>query len=205
MTTPRQGHWQQVYTTKAEDAVSWFEESPALSLALLDAAGLTTGQAIIDIGGGASRLVDALLARGQKEVSVLDLSSAALETARSRVGADAAVEWIVADVTTWRPTRSYDFWHDRAALHFLTEADDQAAYGDALRQALPVGGVAIIGTFAPGGPEKCSGLQVIQHDSQSLSRLLGDGFVCIGQRQHDHVTPSGAVQKFQFSTFRRQS
>lgn len=201
----RQSHWQKVYSSKAEDAVSWFEDSPALSLELLDAAGLNTSHAIIDIGGGASRLVDALVARGQHQVSVLDLSQAGLDTARARIGADAPVEWIAGDVTTWQPARSYDFWHDRAAFHFLTEPEDQLAYAGVLKRALPVGGVAVIGTFAPGGPEQCSGLPVVQHDQQSLARVLGHGFDGLGQRDHEHVTPWGSVQKFQFSTFRRMS
>jgi SAM-dependent methyltransferase len=202
--TERESHWQGVYTTKAEDAVSWFEESPDLSLALLDEAGLDASHAVVDIGGGASRLVDALLARRQHWVSVLDLSQAALDTARSRVPADAAVDWIVSDVTEWHPDRRYDFWHDRAAFHFLTAPADQAAYVEVVRHALQPGGAVIIGTFAPDGPEKCSGLPVARHDSESLSHILGEDFALIAQRRHDHVTPWGSVQKFQFSTFRQR-
>ena len=200
----RESHWQGVYTTKAEDNVSWFEESPDLSLALLAEAGLVSQHAVVDVGGGASRLVDALLARGQQWVSVLDLSQAALNTARGRLLPDASADWIVADVTAWQPGRRYDYWHDRAAFHFLTEPADQAAYVAVLKQALQPGGVAIIGTFALDGPEKCSGLTVARHDSESLSDVLGDGFALTAQRRHDHVTPWGSVQKFQFSTFRQR-
>jgi hypothetical protein len=180
----RESHWQGVYTTKAEDNVSWFEESPDLSLALLAEAGLVSQHAVVDVGGGASRLVDALVAVGQQWVSVLDLSQAALNTARSRLLPDASADWIVADVTAWQPERHYDYWHDRAAFHF--------------------GGVAIIGTFAPDGPEKCSGLAVARHDSESLSNVMGDDFALIAQRRHDHTTPWGSVQKFQFCTFRQR-
>ncbi|MVT00315.1 class I SAM-dependent methyltransferase [Devosia marina] len=200
----RQDHWQGVYSTKGEEEVSWFEESPAYSLGLLDAAGLGQEHALVDIGGGASRLVDALVARGQAWVSVLDLSQAALDIARARLPEAKNVGWIAADVTQWEPDRPYDFWHDRAALHFLTETDDQARYARAIDRALVAGGVAVIGTFAPDGPEKCSGLPVVRHDGESLSALLGDRFSLIGHARHEHVTPWGSVQKFQFSTFRKR-
>ncbi|MBB4052629.1 SAM-dependent methyltransferase [Devosia subaequoris] len=200
----REDHWQGVYSTKGEDEVSWFEESPAFSLGLLDAAGLRQEHALVDIGGGASRLVDALIARGQAWVSVLDLSQAALDIARARLPEVSNVGWIAGDVTQWEPDRGYDFWHDRAALHFLATADDQARYAEAIDRALVAGGVAVIGTFAPDGPEKCSGLPVVRHDGESLSALLGDRFVLVGQVRHEHVTPWGSVQKFQFSTFRKR-
>jgi SAM-dependent methyltransferase len=201
----RSDHWQQVYQTKADDAVSWFEASPDTSLDLLDAAGLTQNDAVIDIGGGASRLVDALVARGQAHVSVLDLSAAALDVARTRLGDAASVDWIVSDVLAWQPSRRYRFWHDRAAFHFLTDPADQADYVDVLGRALEPGGTATIGTFAPDGPEKCSGLPVARHDAESLSRILGDGFALIDQRRHAHATPWGSVQNFQFSTFRQRT
>lgn len=203
MSDAREQHWQGVYSSKAEDAVSWFEHSPDTSLALLDAAGLEAAHAVVDIGGGASRLVDALQGRHQAWVSVLDLSAAALETARRRIAPDAPVDWVVSDVTRWKPLRRYDFWHDRAAFHFLTQVEEQAAYVDVLLQALRPGGVAVIGTFAPDGPEKCSGLPVARHDSASLSRILGADFALIDARMHDHQTPWGSVQHFQFSSFRR--
>ncbi|MGE0283714.1 MAG: trans-aconitate 2-methyltransferase, partial [Rhizobiaceae bacterium] len=149
-------------------------------------------------------LVDALVARGQAYVAVLDLSSAALETARSRLGHSANVEWIVADVTRWKSSRQYDLWHDRAALHFLTDPTDQAAYVEALNQALAPSGRAVIGTFAPDGPEKCSGLVVARHDAQSLAALLGDRFQLIASVRHQHTTPWGSTQQFQFSTFEKR-
>jgi trans-aconitate methyltransferase len=200
----RQHHWDKVYTTKGESEVSWFQETPAPSLELIALVGAMQDSAIIDIGGGASRLVDQLVSRGFQDLTVLDLSAAALGSARSRIGGRAdRVTWITADVTLWQPQRTYDVWHDRAAFHFLTEPNDQAAYVARLRRALRAGGHAIIATFAPDGPERCSGLTVSRYDADSLAAKLGAGFELIDTRRHDHTTPWGSVQKFQFSTFRR--
>ena len=204
--TDRQPHWQGVYTSKGEAEVSWFQESPATSLEMIELAGVSPAAAIIDIGGGASRLVDALRDRGFQAVSVLDLSSAALETAKARLGAHSdQVEWIVADVTTWQPARSYDLWHDRAAFHFLTDAPDRAAYVACLTKAIKTGGHAIIATFAPDGPERCSGLPVMRYDPESLGAMLGGAFTLVNSRRHEHTTPWGAKQRFQFSLFRRMA
>lgn len=204
MTDDQQAHWQNVYATKGEAEVSWFQETPAPSLELLALVGARPESAIIDVGGGASRLVDALLDGGFGNITVLDLSSQALATARGRLGERAdTVHWIAADATAWEPPQVYDVWHDRAAFHFLTEPARQDAYIARLRRGLKIGGHVIIGTFAPDGPEKCSGLPIVRHDSGSLTRLLGDGFVLVDARRHDHATPWGAVQRFQFSTFRR--
>ena len=158
------------------------------------------------IGGGASRLVDHLLNEGFENVTVLDLSETALTTARNRLGERGSkVKWITSDVTTWEPGELYEIWHDRAALHFLTEAADQASYVKRLKKALRIDGHAIIGTFALDGPEKCSGLPVVRHDANSLSALLGPEFVLIDTRRHEHTTPSLSVQKFLFSTYHRQA
>lgn len=204
MPTPdRQTHWQTIYTTKSETQLSWYEDTPALSLTLLAKAGLTPAMSVIDIGGGASRLVDALVASGQAHVAVLDLSAAALETAKARLSDVARVEWIVSDVTAWKPQRQYDLWHDRAAFHFLTAPADQQLYVGVLKDALKDGGKAVIGTFAPDGPEKCSGLAVARHDAESLQAVLGDAFRLVATRRHEHTTPWGSVQKFQFSTFEK--
>ena len=203
-TDGRQAHWQNVYRTKGEADVSWFEEKPQVSLELIRATGTEKSASIIDIGGGASRLVDALLVEGYSSVAVLDLSEEALEASRARLGPSGArVNWIIADVTTWRPRQPYDVWHDRAALHFLVEAADRAAYANCVRDAVRPGGHVIIGTFAPDGPEKCSGLPVMRHDANSLAELLGTSFKLIETRRHGHQTPAGAVQWFQFSRFRR--
>ena len=199
----RQAHWENLYATRGEGEVSWFQEHPTVSLDLIRAAGATPHSSVIDIGGGASRLVDALLDEGFDAVTVLDISAAALAAAQRRLGAKAAkATWIVADMTTWEPAALYDLWHDRAVLHFLTEASDRAAYLARLTKALRPGGHAIIGTFALDGPERCSGLPVVRYDGESLAALLGPGFERVATQPHAHQTPTGAIQRFQFSTFR---
>jgi SAM-dependent methyltransferase len=199
----RQAHWEGVYTTKAETEVSWYEDTPELSLALLHEAGLTPDMSVIDIGGGTSRLVDALEALGQAHVTVLDLSAAALETAKARLANADLVRWIAADVTAWIPDRQYDLWHDRAAFHFLTTAEEQEAYVRVLVHALKDGGKAVIGTFAPDGPETCSGLPVARYDAESLQAVLGARLKLAATRRYQHITPWGSVQNFQFSTFEK--
>ena len=166
----------------------------------------TTASAVIDVGGGASRLVDALIEKGFRTVTVLDLSEAALAAAKARIGrrAERQVQWIVADVTVWEPrAAAYDVWHDRAAFHFLTEERDRTAYVARLTKAMKPGGHAIIGTFAPDGPDRCSGLPVARYDAQGLGRVLGDGFELVETLRHEHRTPAGSQQRFQFSLFRR--
>jgi len=203
-TEERRAHWERVYATKQPTKVSWFEASPDESLAALARAGVNRGSAIIDVGGGASRLVDRLVLDGYMDVTVLDISAAAIEAAKARLaGAAAKVHWLVADATAWSPSRRYDVWHDRAAFHFLVDPADAAAYVERVRQALKPGGAAIIATFAPDGPERCSGLPVARHDEASLRAVLGPGFELIDWRRHEHRTPSGASQQFQFSMFRR--
>lgn len=198
-------HWQDVYAAKPETGVSWYQETPSPSLELLQAAGATPEAGVIDIGGGASVLVDRLLAYGYRDLTVLDISEAALAAAGKRIGSGAvSVDWVVADVTKWRPTRLYDVWHDRAAFHFLTGGDEREAYVERLRSALRVGGRAIIGTFAPDGPERCSGLPVRRYDGETLAAALGSGFRLVDSRRHDHATPWGAVQHFHFGTFVRE-
>jgi ubiquinone/menaquinone biosynthesis C-methylase UbiE len=201
-TVDRQSHWQNVYTTKGELDVSWFQERPTVSLDLIATAG-NTASFVIDVGGGASRLVDALLARGFRRVTVLDVSEAALIVAKQRLGPNAnAVQWIAADVTAWEPAEHYDVWHDRAAFHFLTAPSDRDAYVARLTRALRPGGQAIIGTFSLAGPERCSGLPVVRYDAPSLGEVLGPAFRLLETREHEHRTPWGSAQQFQFSRFR---
>jgi SAM-dependent methyltransferase len=200
----RRAHWNEIYTSRSDSEVSWFEPAPDTSIALIERAGIGPDAAAIDIGGGASRLVDWLLARRLAHVAVLDLSEAALDAARRRLGPAAdGVEWIVADVTAWRPERTYDLWHDRAALHFLIDPADQRAYVEALNLALVPGGTVIIGTFALDGPERCSGLPVARHDAATLGDLLGPGYTFLFDHQHTHHTPGEVAQRFQYSAFRR--
>jgi SAM-dependent methyltransferase len=200
----RQAYWENVYTTKGEKEVSWYQESPAPSLELIALAALSREASIIDIGGGASLLVDALVDRNVRRITVLDLSAAALDAAKQRLDDKAAnVRGEIADVTKWEPSQTYDLWHDRAAFHFLTDPTDQSAYVDRLKRALKPGGYVIIGTFALDGPERCSGLPIVRHDTASLSALLGADFKLIDARRHDHATPWGALQRFQFCSFRR--
>ncbi|MEO5805078.1 class I SAM-dependent methyltransferase [Devosia sp.] len=204
MTDDKAAHWENVYNNKGDQEVSWFEDSPHLSLRLINQAGATSDDAVVDVGGGASRLVDALVANGQAHITVLDLSAAALDRARSRLSGARQVDWVVSDITTWSPPRQFNIWHDRAAFHFLTTPADQQAYSAVLRAALPPGGVAIIGTFALDGPEKCSGLPVARYDAPSLSAVLGEDFSLLSSLLHQHSTPWGAIQRFHFATFRRR-
>lgn len=203
-TIDRRSHWDNVYETRGERGVSWFEESPAISLDLIHATDVDANASIIDIGGGVSRLVDKLLDEGFRSVTVLDLSSEALARSKARLGARSAkVRWIATDITAWGPEEAYDVWHDRAAFHFLTEASDRASYAERVLRAVRPGGHIIIGTFASDGPERCSGLPVARYDGASLRQIFGQSFELIESRNHAHRTPLGMVQRFQFSRFRR--
>ncbi len=202
----RKAHWDTVYTTKGENEVSWFQDNPAPSLELIDLARPTPESAIVDIGGGASRLVDSLVARGFNRVTVLDISEAALEAAKARLGERASlVQWIVADVTKWYPTQTFEVWHDRAAFHFLTDPVDRSAYVTRMKQAIKLGGYVIIGTFAIDGPEKCSGLPVNRYDAAGLAKELGEGFELLESRRHDHSTLWKSAQHFLFCIFQRNA
>ena len=201
----RQQHWDTVYATKGERDVSWFEPSPDVSLAMIEAAGVGPDTCIIDIGGGDSRLVDALVSRGVTCVAVLDVAREALLRAQTRLGDKAGeVAWIQADVTGAWSWKDADIWHDRAVFHFLTERADRDKYKARLAEMLKRGGSAIIATFALEGPEKCSGLPVNRYSPQTLASELGDEFVLVDSRRHTHTTPWGAPQAFQYSLFNRR-
>ena len=201
----RMAHWQAVYTTKDEDEVSWFEENPDHSLELISKAKAGLNTSVVDVGGGASRLVDALVAGGQSHITVVDLSAAALATAKGRLPSANNVTWVVSDITRWKPDGAFDIWHDRAAFHFLTDSTDQGSYVEVMAKALKPSGIAIIGTFAPTGPERCSGLPVARHDAASLTEILGSRFRLLYSEPHQHVTPWNTVQDFQFSIFEKRS
>lgn len=203
MNYDRKRHWDDVYLEKDESQLSWHQDDPSVSLEFCKLAGLSHDASVIDIGAGTSRFAERLLAAGIGDVSVLDVSQAALERSRQQLGAAGArIEWITADVTKWQPARAFDLWHDRAVFHFLTDQDDRARYVDRLRSALRPGGHAIIATFALDGPEKCSGLPVVRYDPEGLSDALGAGFSLIAQRAHRHQTPWGSAQSFQYSLLR---
>ncbi len=203
MTDEIVSHWEGVYREKEDAQLSWHQDDPSISLELCDVAGVDSGSSVIDIGGGTSRFAERLIERGLRDVSVLDVSEAALDRSRRQLGSvSEQIEWIAANVTTWIPDRNYDLWHDRAVFHFLVNADDRTAYRDRLCRGLRPGGHAIIATFALDGPEKCSGLPIARYDPERLSEVLGDRFTLVAHRSHTHNTPWGSPQSFQFSLLR---
>lgn len=203
--TDRRQHWQQVWTTRSPEEVSWFQDDPAVSLEMIQAARLRRDAAIIDVGGGAATLVDRLLERGHVHVAVLDVAEAALRHAAERLGPlGDEVGWIEADVLSWSPVPGlFDLWHDRAVFHFLRTPEEQAAYVAVMRRALGPDATVIIAAFAPDGPERCSGLPVARHDAASLSAVLGEQFRLEDSRIVPHTTPGGATQMFQWCRFVR--
>ncbi|AMG75181.1 class I SAM-dependent methyltransferase [Sphingopyxis granuli] len=206
MSSDMEAHWNRVYRQKGSNGVSWYQEKPTLSLAALDRFGARPTDALIDVGGGASSLVDHLLDRGWEDLSVLDLAQSSLDAARLRLGdRGEQIVWIRADITQWTPPRSYDVWHDRAVFHFLTEPAQRSAYKAALAQGLLPGGLVIMATFAPDGPEKCSGLPVVRYDAEGLQAELGDSFELLEDWREEHVTPWGDRQAFVWCVFRKRS
>jgi len=199
-----QEHWIQVYADKAPTAVSWFQETPEPSLRALNRFGASPSSSLIDVGGGASNLVDALLEQGWQDITVLDIAAPALEAAKARLGPLAdKVQWEVADITDWHPARKFGVWHDRAVFHFLTEPQQRKAYRRALLAGLAPGGLMIMTTFALDGPERCSGLPVQRYDAASLAEEMGDTLQLIDGWREEHVTPWGAKQSFNWCAFRR--
>ncbi len=197
-------HWENVYAAKREDEVSWFQPRAERSLKFIHDAAPDKNAAIIDVGGGASSLAGDLIDAGYHDVSVLDISSAALERARARLGeASGKIEWIVADVTRWRPPRRWNVWHDRAVFHFLTSPEDQDSYIRALEAATASEAAVVISTFALDGPQKCSGLPVERYSAATLAARLGEAFQLEKEAREDHVTPGGAVQKFSYAVLRK--
>jgi hypothetical protein len=206
--TARREHWDAVYSSRGEQQVSWYQADPRLSAELItDAAvGMAASRdsAVIDAGGGASLLAGRLAAAGFTDVTVVDVSAAALAASRRRGGNQ--VTWINADLLAWRPPRAYQIWHDRAVCHFLTSPADRAAYLGTLRAALPGGGAIILATFAADGPAHCSGLPVVRYDGAALAAELtgayGDAVTITGCRDEQHRTPSGIIQPFTWITAR---
>jgi trans-aconitate methyltransferase len=200
-----QQHWNTVYSTRAEQDVSWFELLPEMSLRMLDAAGLTPDTCVLDVGGGDSRLVDHLAARGLDCLAVLDVSSAALARARGRLGESAAIPtWIEADVAGEWSLQPMDVWHDRAVFHFLVSREDRRRYRQHLLATLKPGGAAIVATFAPDGPRTCSGLPVERYSAAGLAAELGGELHLVEALPHTHTTPRGTMQSFNYCRFIRQ-
>ncbi len=193
-------HWETVYQTKAATAVSWYRPHLDISLDLIAEAVPDRDAAIIDIGGGEATLVDDLLARGYRQLSVLDISQAAIDVAKQRLGTQAAqITWLAADVLQASlPEQHFDLWHDRALFHFLTTAEQRAAYVHQLTRTLKLGGHVVIATFSPQGPERCSGLEVVRYDAASLQQALGSRFELIDSLPELHHTPFGTTQSFTY-------
>jgi len=200
----RQQHWNGVFTANAETDVSWFESLPATSLRLLEAAGLTAETCVVDIGGGDSRLIDQLVARGLDCLAVLDVSGAALGRARARLGPSASIPiWLETDVAGEWSLKPMDIWHDRAVYHFLTSGTDRERYRSHLLHTLKPGGSAIVATFALDGPTMCSGLPVVRYSPQMLAAALGPDLTIVESLPHLHVTPWGTRQSFVYCRFLR--
>lgn len=194
----RHAHWEKVYRTKSPDAVSWFQEHATRSLEIIRSIGATSDAKILDAGGGSSILVDDLLTGRFKHVSVLDLSASALEVARRRLGSlGQNVTWITGDILTVElPEQTYDIWHDRAVFHFLTDPADRMAYVGQVMKSVKPGGHVIVATFAPDGPEQCSGLPVARYDPDQLHDEFGPSFELLEHSSEEHKTPWGSVQHF---------
>ena len=197
-------YWNGIFETKAIDDVSWFQTEPVTSLRLLSRWS-SPGASLIDVGGGTSTLVDALLDDGRSDVTVLDVSEAAIALVRQRLGARAErVTFVAADIRTWRPTRAYDAWHDRAVFHFLVEPADRDHYVRTASEAIASGGVLVVATFAGDGPTECSGLPTRRYDSEELVRAFGPAFVVEHSEREEHTTPFGTVQPFTWVVLRRR-
>ena len=195
--------WENRYRTADVAAVSWYEPVPHLSLALLELGGSQPNESVIDIGGGASFLAQSLNERGYSDVSVLDASNEALEIARSRWTESSNIDWLATDLLTWTPERTWNAWHDRAVFHFLTSAVQRETYRATLRNAVIAEGFVAVATFAPDGPQQCSGVDVARYSPEELLAELGTGFELIASGRYLHHTPSGAVQPFSWVVARR--
>ena len=206
MNESRRAHWQDVYGSKDPTEVSWYQPVPERSLKLIRETGVAKSDPVLDVGGGASTLVDHLLQEGYSDISVLDIAGNALDRSRARLGKSAeAVDWIEADVTIFSPPRQYALWHDRAVFHFLTDSSDRDNYIDVVTRAVESNGYIVLATFGPEGPERCSGLDIRRYSVQRLQDLFGDRFRLGGDYLEDHVTPAGATQQFLYSWWQARS
>lgn len=203
-TLSRHQHWENIYKTSRPDELSWFQAVPATSLDFVKKFHLPANARIIDIGGGDSRFADALLDLGYRDITVLDISETAIEKAKQRLGKKAEdVKWIVADATTFQPAEKYDFWHDRATFHFLTEEKEIDRYIDTIRENINPEGVLVIGTFSNKGPKKCSGYEIKQYSETTMTERLKKFFKKIRCIRVDHQTPFNTIQNFIFCSFKK--
>jgi hypothetical protein len=201
----RKAHWDEVYSNRGQTGVSWYQAEPRLSLDLIRPVVPAAHGRIVDVGGGASVLVDRLLELSFEKIAVLDISETALGRARSRLGEDASrVDWIVADVTEIGALGTFNIWHDRAVFHFLTDPKDRSQYVDLALRTIPVGGHLIIASFADEGPKRCSDLDVCRYNAETMGAELGEGFSLVRDAGESHTTPWGSSQAFFYGIFRRQ-
>lgn len=204
-TFDRKAHWETIYKTKPLEKVSWYQPKPTTSLELIGSLNLPKDAAIIDIGGGDSFLVDHLIELGFTNLTVLDISKSAIDRAKKRLGDNSEkIIWIESDILDFQPEISYDLWHDRAALHFLTSNTDIKSYVSLVTSSIQENGAMVVGTFSENGPTKCSGIPVKQYSSAALSTLFAGHFECIQQLQIDHETPFDTIQNFTFGVFRHK-
>ncbi|MEY3657203.1 MAG: hypothetical protein RL114_1561 [Actinomycetota bacterium] len=195
-------HWEQVYSSKKADEVSWYQRDPEVSRRLIKNHATST-DAVIDVGAGQSLLVDSLLSDGFADVTVMDISEAAVSEVRHRIPNTSSVSYVVADVREWKPTKNFGLWHDRAVFHFMTSEADKAAYLGVMAQAVSPDGIAIIGTFAEDGPTQCSGLDVSRYSPSQLAAVFSEFFELETSESEEHITPWGAMQHFTWVTLRR--
>ena len=202
MISARKKHWTNVYLEKSPSDVSWYQKKPEISLALIRSTGLNIDDPIIDVGGGTSFLVDNLIEENYTNLSVLDISENALSITKKRLGKNEKfIKWFEADVTKFYPPHNFNLWHDRAVFHFLTDPLDRKSYLKKLKKYLRPEGHLIIASFAVGGPEKCSGLEIVQYNSERIKNELGEEFVLVNERHELHITPVKKVQKFNYFYF----
>ncbi|HCN85030.1 MAG TPA: SAM-dependent methyltransferase [Sphingobacteriaceae bacterium] len=200
----RKNHWENIYQTKNLEDVSWYQSIPTTSLEFLEQSGLPKTAEIIDIGGGDSLLVDHLLDLGYQKITVLDISETSIKRAKERLGIRSQeVSWIVSDITLFNPSKKYDFWHDRAAFHFLTIKQDIDKYLVTVQQGIKPGGTMVIGTFSEEGPKKCSGIEIKQYSETAMINIFKDLFKEIRCVTINHSTPVGTIQNFTFCSFNR--
>ena len=202
----KQQHWETVYQKKQFEEVSWFQETPTTSITFFEGLNLPKSARIIDVGGGESRFVDYLLDKGFTNISVLDISATAIEKKKQALGSKAQqVKWIISDVVDFQPTEQYDFWHDRATFHFLTEQNDIEKYIDTIRQFIKPEGSLILSTFSEKGPTKCSGLDIKQYSEKTLTERVEAFFTKVKCVVVDHITPFATVQNFIFCSFKKKN